>query len=108
MTEEEKNLWEGYDPNKEIEEPDPEKLAQIAKEDSKGMHLVQEVIPRWYYFKQFVAIVYFLINLGFMYVSLSSRAVGYIAVYMIPLTLILVDYFLVIAQLKQAIKGEKK
>ena len=101
--------WAGYDPNAPPKEkPNPEELVKLFEERIDQMQQAQKAMPRALILKQFVALVYMVVNIVFMYVSMGSRSVGYIAVYMVPLIIVLIDYFMVVQQLKQIATGEKK
>jgi len=85
-----------------LETPKEELIEQI-----KAMQQAHRGIPKWLVFKQVIALGFIVINVAFMYVSIGDRAGGYIAAYMVPLTLLLIDYFLVIRELKLIAAGTK-
>ncbi|OGN91081.1 MAG: hypothetical protein A2Z70_00755 [Chloroflexi bacterium RBG_13_48_17] len=93
--------WWEKTPNKEASR---EKLI----EQIKAMQYAQRGIPRGLVLKQGAALVFILINAGFLYSNLTTPAAGYIAAYMLPLSALLIDYFLVVAELKKIARGEKK
>jgi len=72
------------------------------------MKQAQQGIPRGLVLKQGAALVFIIVNVWFLYANISSPAAGYIAAYMLPLSALLLDYFLVVAELKKIAKGEKK
>jgi len=104
MTEEQKDpeWWE--QPN-QPEEPKQTVEGLLVK--MERMKLAYQGIPRGLLFKQFFALTYVVINIVFMYVSLKLPSAPYVAIYMVPLIIVLLDYFLVVGQLKKIAKGEK-
>lgn len=105
MTEETNNpeWWEEPD---QPENPQPtvdELLVRMER-----MKLAYQGIPRGLLFKQFVALVYVGINAVLMYVSIQSPYAIYVAIYSIFLIIVLLDYFLVVGQLKKIARGEEK
>jgi len=98
ITEEDK-WWE--------KDPDPEASRERLFEQIKTMQRAQQGIPKGLVLKQGAALVFIIINLWFLYANISNHAAGYIAAYMLPLSALLLDYFLVVAELKKIARGEK-
>ena len=99
ITEEDK-WWE--------KEPDPEASRERLFEQIKTMQRAQQGIPKGLVLKQGAALVFIIVNIWFLYANISNHAAGYIAAYMLPLSALLLDYFLVVAELKKIARGEKK
>jgi len=85
---------------------------ELKKENADLLKSVEEIevarktLPRKVDLKRILLFIYICLNLGFLYVSLNSKAVGYIALYIIPLTVILVDYSLMLGRLDRIVRGE--
>ncbi len=88
--------------------PDKEASREKLIEQIKAMQYAQRSLPRGLILKQFAALIFIIINAVFMYVNINSKSVGYIAAYMVPLIIVLIDYFNVVQRLKQIATGEKK
>ena len=86
---------------------------ELKKEHAELLKSVEEIevarktLPRKVDLKRALLFIYVCLNLGFLYVSLNSKAVGYIALYIIPLTVILVDYSLMLGRLDRIVRGEE-
>ena len=84
----------------------------LRRENAELLKSVEEIevarksLPRKVDLKRVLLFLYVCVNLGFLYVSLNSKAVVYIALYMIPLTVLLVDYSMMLGRLDRAIRGE--
>ena len=104
MTEKTELDW--WDRPDEPEQPKPTVEELMTR--MERMRQAQEGIPKGLLFKQFFALVYIVINVIFMYSNMNSSFMGYVAAYMVPLILLLIDYFLVIASLKKIARGEPK
>jgi len=100
---EEKDWW-----NRPAEPKKPKPTIDELMNQIEKMRLAQEGIPKILIFMQFIALVLITINMVFIYTNLTHPMAFYIAIYMIPLTLILVHYLLVIRQLKLIARGEEK
>lgn len=99
MTESDENWWE----REEVEKPKlttEELLSRLER-----LEVIQKNIPKGLLFKQFLALIYVVVNAIFLYANIRSRYIGYVAIYMIPITVILLDYFLAIGSLKKIAKG---
>ena len=85
---------------------------ELKKENAELLKSIEEIeiarktLPRKVDLKRVLLFIYVCLNLGFLYVSLNSEAIGYIALYMIPLTVILVDYSLLLGRLDRIVRGE--
>lgn len=88
-------------------DPDPEASRERLFEQIKTMQRAQQGIPKGLVLKQGAALIFIIINLWFLYANISNHAAGYIAAYMLPLSALLLDYFLVVAELKKIARGEK-
>ena len=89
-------------------EPDTEASRERLFDQIKAMQHAQQGIPKGLVLKQIAALAFIIINIWFLYANMSSPAAGYIAGYMLPLSALLLDYFLVVAELKKIAIGEKK
>ena len=111
------------EPDEDQEEPDevpPEEESMFLNdEELKKKHeellkhveeieIARKTLPRKVDFKRILLFIYICLNLGFLYVSLNSKALGYIALYMIPLTVILVDYSLMLGRLDRTVREKLK
>src|SRR4030042_3680936 len=103
------------DPQKEEEwwyKPDqPEKAKPTIEElmvTLERMKQAQQGVPRGLVLKQGAALVFVIINAGFLYANITNSAAGYIAAYILPLSALLIDYFLVVAEITKIDRGEKK
>lgn len=90
------------------QEPDTEASRERLFEQIKNMQQAQQGIPKGLVLKQGAAIVFIIVNVWFLYANISNSAAGYIAAYMLPVSVLLLDYFLVVAELKKIARGEKK
>jgi len=95
--------WEQPDQPEEPKQSIEELLVRMER-----MKLAYQGIPRGLLFKQFVALFYVGINAVLMYVSIQSPYAIYVAIYSVFLIIVLLDYFLVIGQLKKIARGEEK
>jgi len=105
MIEEEKDIewWEEPDQPEESKPTREEILVKLER-----MKLAYQGIPRGLLFKQFFALVYVGVNVVLMYVSIQSRYAIYVAIYSVFLIIVLLDYFIVVGQLKKIARGEEK
>jgi len=90
----EKKWWE-IDDKENIEEKTPtieESIQQLEK-------ITKKSISQSYRFKQLLPLIYVVVNIVFMYVSVDSPSAIYIGLYMIPLIILLLDYFLLIGKI---------
>jgi len=98
------------DPEEEIpwwdRKPDPEASKEQLIEQITKIQVARKAVPRMLLFKQFTAIIYLAANLILLYLSISSILVVYIAVYMIPLCIVLMDYLLIVRDIKKKAIGE--
>jgi len=90
------------------QEPDTEASRERLFEQIKNMQQAQQGIPKGLVLKQGAALVFIIVNVWFLYANISNSAAGYIAAYMLPVSVLLLDYFLVVAELKKIARGEKK
>ena len=107
MTEKE-DPWQGYDPNAPAEEESPEQRVRALEQWVWEMQQAQKAVPKILVLKQGAALAFILVNLWFLYTNMGSSVAGYIAAYMLPLSALLLDYFLVVAELKRIAAGKKK
>ena len=87
-------------------EPDPEASKEKLIEQISKIQVARKRVPRLLLFKQASAIIYLAINLILIILSMGSLLVIYIAVYMVPLSIILMDYLLIVRDLKKKATGE--
>ena len=87
-------------------EPNPEASKEKLLEQISQIQIARKRIPRLLLFKQASAVIYLAINLILIIFSMGSLLVVYIAVYMIPLSIVLIDYLLIIKDLKKKATGE--
>ena len=99
----EEKWWEKPDEEEEEHKPTVEELL----EKIERLRLAQRNVPKGLLFKQFLALVYVTVNAIFMYVSIRSPSAGYIAAYMVPLTILMLDYFVKLGELKRIAMGEE-
>jgi len=107
---------EQEEPDETPPEEDPMFLSdeELKKKHEELLKHVEEIeiarktIPRKVDLKRILLFIYICLNLGFLYVSLNSQALGYIALYMIPLTVILVDYSLMLGRLDRTVREKLK
>ena len=85
---------------------DPEASKEKLLEQISQIQIARKRIPKLLLFKQASAIIYLTINLILIILSMGSLLVVYIAVYMIPISIVLVDYLLIIRDLKKKATGE--
>ena len=93
----EKKWWE-IDDKENIEEKTPtieESIQQLEK-------ITKKSISQSYRFKQLLPLIYVVVNIVFMYVSVDSPSAIYIGLYMIPLIILLLDYFLMIGKIARS------
>jgi len=85
---------------------------ELKKENAELLKSIEEIevarksLPRKVDLKRVLIFIYVCLNLGFLYVSLNSKAIGYIALYMIPLTVLLIDYSMMLGRMNRTIRGE--
>ena len=99
QSEEEVPWWE--------RKPDPEANKETLIQQIEALQRVKSRVPAWMWLLQGAALVYLVVNVAFMYSSLSSPAAGYVAAYMVPLSALLLLYIYTIGELKKHVKGEK-
>ena len=87
-------------------EPDPEASKDKLIEQITKIQVARKRVPRLLLFKQTSAITYLAVNLILLYLSINSLLVVYIAVYMIPLSIVLMDYLLIIRDIKKKATGD--
>ena len=85
---------------------DPEASKEKLLEQISQIQIARKRIPRLLIFKQASAVIYLALNLILIIFSMGSLLVIYIAVYMIPLSIVLMDYLLIIGDLKKKATGE--
>ena len=106
-------------PEEQEEAPQEEESMFLSDKELKKKHeellkhveeieIARKTIPRKVDLKRILLFIYICLNLGFLYVSLNSQALGYIALYMIPLTVILVDYSLMLGRLDRTVREKLK
>ena len=86
--------------------PDPEASKEKLIEQITHIQLARKKVPRLLLFKQATAIIYLTVNLILLYLSINSLIVVYIAVYMIPISIVLMDYHLIVRDIKKEATGE--
>ena len=86
--------------------PDPEASKEKLIEQITHIQLARKKVPRLLLFKQATAIIYLTVNLILLYLSINSLIVVYIAVYMIPISIVLMDYLLIVRDIKNNATGE--
>ena len=86
--------------------PDPEATKEKLIEQITHIQLARKKVPRLLLFKQVTAIIYLTVNLILLYLSINSLIVVYIAVYMIPISIVLMDYLLIVRDIKKEAIGE--
>ena len=105
---EEKDVWEGFNPDAPPKEkPKPEELEKIVETHKDKWMKKTSSVPGWMWILQGIAVLYIIVNIGFLYASISNPAAGYIAAYMIPLTMLLFFFIYAVGELKKAARGEK-
>ena len=75
-------------------------------EQIKQIQLAQKNTPRWPLFKKMGSVIYLILNLILLYWSIGTPIMGYAALYMIPLSIMLADYLLTIGRIERISKGE--
>ena len=102
MTEDKLDPWGGSNPEAPPKEkPKPEEMADMMKSQADTMLEPQKASSGWMWVLQGCAIIYILINVGFMIAEWSSPAAGYIMAYMLPLTTLLLLLIYVVGKLKE-------
>ena len=86
--------------------PDPEASKEKLIEQITHIQLARKKVPRLLLFKQATSIIYLTVNLILLYLSINSVIVVYIAVYMIPISIVLMDYLLIVRDIKKRATGE--
>ena len=86
--------------------PDPEASKEKLIDQINRIQLARKKVPRLLLFKQATAIIYLTVNLILLYLSINSLIVVYIAVYMIPISIVLMDYLLIVRDIKKEAIGE--
>ena len=85
---------------------------ELKKENAELLKSIEEIeiarktLPRKVDLKRILIFLYTCLNLWLLYVNLNSKVAAYIALYMIPLTVLLVDYSMMLGRLDRAIRGE--
>jgi len=100
--------------NEEEEEKLPFWMRPPSQDDSKEklieqikqIQLAQKNTPRWPLFKKIGSVVYLGLNLILLYLSIGTPIMGYAALYMIPLCIMLADYLLTIGRIERISRGE--
>jgi len=67
----------------------------------------QHKASKWLLFKQFMVLVYVSLCFVFLYVSIGAPYMGYTAVVLTPLVLLLLDYFMLIREKKLGTAGKR-
>ena len=101
--EEEENWWEKPDAPPE-KTPSPEELIK----QIERMRLAQRGIPKAIIFKQFIALLFIIINGAVLYTSIGQPLGMWIYLYTIPSIIILLDYLFTIRTLRKLAEGEEK
>lgn len=102
MKEQEQEDW--WNKPAEPKKPKPTVDELIGKIEQ--MRRAQAGIPKGLVLMQGLALVFIIINIVFMYANISHPMALIIAVYMVPSTMLLFHYLLVIRQLKLVARGE--
>ena len=97
--EEEQPWWE--------RKPDLGASKETLVEQIEALQRVKARVPAWMWVLQGAALLYIVVNAMFMYSSIRSPAIGYVAAYMVPLSVLLLLYIYAIGELKKYVKGEK-
>ena len=86
--------------------PDPEASKEQLLKQIEEIQVARKAVPRLLLFKQTASIIYLIINILFLYTSLNTQAEFYVAIYMVPLSIVLIDYILVVKTIKDRATGE--
>jgi len=106
---EKNNPLEGYDPTAPVKpKPEPEQMKEAVVAVVPATALIKPSAPGWMWILQGIAVLYIIVNTGFLYASISNPAAGYIAAYMIPSTVLLFFFIYTVGELKKIARGEKK
>ena len=89
-----------------ISEDELKKQHEALLKHVEEIEVARKSLPRKVDLKRVLLFIYVCANLGFLYVSLNSKAIGYIALYMIPLTVLLIDYSMMLGRMNRTIRGE--
>lgn len=76
-------------------------------EQIKHIQIARKRVPKMLIFKQASALVYLVTNLILLYMSIGTPVMVYIGVYMMPISIVLMDYLLIIRDLKKKAIGEQ-
>jgi len=76
-------------------------------EQIEQIQLARKRVPNMLLFKQATALIYLVTNLILLYWAIGTPVVGYIAIYLAPISIVLMDYLLIIRDLKKKAIGEQ-
>jgi len=85
---------------------------ELKKENAELLKSIEEIeiarktLPRKVDLKRILIFLYTCLNLWLLYVNLNSKVAAYIALYMIPLTVLLIDYSMMLGRMNRTIRGE--
>ena len=85
---------------------------ELKKENTELLKSIEEIeiarktLPRKVDLKRILIFLYTCLNLWLLYVNLNSKVAAYIALYMIPLTVLLIDYSMMLGRMNRTIRGE--
>ena len=106
---EKNNPLEDYDPTTPLKpKPEPKQMKDAIAAVAPATTMIKPSAPSWMWVLQGIAILYIVVNTGFLYASITSPAAGYIAAYMIPLTMLLFFFIYAVGELKKTARGAKK
>ena len=87
---------------------DPNASKEQLLEQIEQIQLARKRVPKMLLFKQGTALIYLATNLGILYMSIGTLVMGYIGAYMMPISIVLMDYLLIIRDLKKKAIGEQQ
>jgi len=106
---EKNNPLEDYDPTAPVNpKPEPEQMKEAVVAVAPATTTIKPSVPGWMWILQGITILYIIMNIGFLYASITSPASGYVAAYMIPLTVLLFFFIYTVGELKKIARGEKR
>ena len=76
-------------------------------EQIEHIQLARKRVPNMLLFKQGTALLYLATNLILLYWSIGTPVVVYIAIYLAPISIVLMDYLLIIRDIKKKAIGEQ-